>query len=64
MFGRSTGVYPETHGIIGNYMLDLLNDPNGNEMFSLGDLNSTKREKWWKKSEPIWVTATRNNKRE
>ena len=59
----STGVYPETHGIIGNFMLDLNKDPTGGEVFNLNDVYSTLKPHWWQKSEPIWITATKHNKR-
>ncbi|ODM91101.1 Ectonucleotide pyrophosphatase/phosphodiesterase family member 6 [Orchesella cincta] len=54
-----TGVYPETHGILGNYMYDR----EFNETFSIEDLNSTQLERWWQNSEPIWITATKHNKK-
>ncbi|CAL8070724.1 unnamed protein product [Orchesella dallaii] len=54
-----TGVYPEVHGILGNYMYDRQNDI----VFSIDDLASTQREEWWQNSEPIWITATKNNKK-
>ncbi|CAG7821731.1 unnamed protein product [Allacma fusca] len=59
----STGVYPETHGIMGNYMVDLEEDPTGNDIFRLGDRSTTTKAKWWQNSEPIWITATRQKKR-
>ncbi|CAL8070700.1 unnamed protein product [Orchesella dallaii] len=54
-----TGVYPEVHGVLGNYMYDRQNDI----VFSIGDLASTQRQEWWQNSEPIWITATKNNKK-
>jgi hypothetical protein len=55
----STGLYPESHGILGNRMFDLKN----NVMFDLNNETSTKMLHWWQDAEPIWTTATRNNKK-
>jgi len=55
----STGVYPENHGIIGNYMFDLKHST----LFELMNHTSTSRVHWWQNKEPIWITATRHNKR-
>lgn len=55
----STGVYPENHGILGNYMYDLKH----NATFNLNDELSTGVPGWWQNAEPLWTTATRYNKR-
>ncbi|CAL4120316.1 unnamed protein product, partial [Meganyctiphanes norvegica] len=49
----STGLYPENHGIVGNYIYD----PVAKDFFSLDDSESMGQQKWWE-AEPIWVTAT------
>ncbi|CEO95282.1 Type I phosphodiesterase / nucleotide pyrophosphatase [Plasmodiophora brassicae] len=43
-----TGVFPETHGIVGNHFFD----PTDSTWFTMGSTES----KWWG-AEPIWVTA-------
>lgn len=49
----ATGLYEESHGIIGNRMYD----PVFNATFSM---RSTE-PRWWNGGEPLWVTARRNN---
>lgn len=49
-----TGQYAENHGVVGNYFYD----SNTKEEFSLFDVDSTGKQKWWT-SEPIWTTAER-----
>uniref|UniRef100_A0A914UZA9 Uncharacterized protein n=1 Tax=Plectus sambesii TaxID=2011161 RepID=A0A914UZA9_9BILA len=46
-----TGLHPESHGIIDNYMYD----PVFNQTFNMG----TPDPKWWG-GEPLWTTAERN----
>ncbi|XP_066968259.1 glycerophosphocholine cholinephosphodiesterase ENPP6-like isoform X2 [Macrobrachium rosenbergii] len=48
----STGLYPESHNIIGNYFYDHA----AKDVFALYDSKTTVRQKWWT-SEPIWITA-------
>lgn len=55
----STGVYPEIHGILGNYMFDLKKDV----VFDIDNQTTTRMEHWWQNSEPIWTTATRYNRK-
>ena len=43
-----TGLYPESHGIIGNHMYD----PVWNASFSMANNES----RWWEGGEPVWVT--------
>ncbi|XP_074520620.1 bis(5'-adenosyl)-triphosphatase enpp4 isoform X2 [Halichoeres trimaculatus] len=45
-----TGLYPESHGIVANVMLD----PASQQHFSAGGKNDPW---WWNEAEPIWVTA-------
>ncbi|KAB7502615.1 Ectonucleotide pyrophosphatase/phosphodiesterase family member 6 [Armadillidium nasatum] len=49
-----TGLYAESHGVVGNYFYD----PSDKSNFSLFDANSTGQKKWWN-AEPIWTTATK-----
>lgn len=49
-----TGLYAESHGIVGNYFYDAEDKSN----FSLFAPNSTGLKKWWS-AEPIWATATK-----
>ncbi|XP_063446163.1 bis(5'-adenosyl)-triphosphatase enpp4-like [Mytilus trossulus] len=48
-----TGLYEESHGIIGNKMYD----PVFNSTFNMRN-NETR---WWNGGEPLWVTARRQN---
>uniref|UniRef100_A0A2P2HXN9 Ectonucleotide pyrophosphatase/phosphodiesterase family member 6 n=1 Tax=Hirondellea gigas TaxID=1518452 RepID=A0A2P2HXN9_9CRUS len=50
----ATGLYAESHGIIGNYFYD----PVDKDYFALFDADSTGKKKWWT-AEPIWTTATK-----
>ncbi|CAL4125293.1 unnamed protein product, partial [Meganyctiphanes norvegica] len=50
----STGLFPESHGIVGNYFFDHEN----NDGFALFDQQGTGQKKWWS-AEPIWTTATK-----
>ncbi len=61
----ATGLYPEDHNIIGNYMLyrPSYNQTDGDAempetVFNLKD-NSTKLPVWWS-AEPMWTTLTKN----
>ncbi|CAL8110121.1 unnamed protein product [Orchesella dallaii] len=53
-----TGVYPENHNILGNYMLFLGDDEFPESVFHLKD-NSTQLAWWWQSAEPLWITATK-----
>ncbi|XP_046561053.1 glycerophosphocholine cholinephosphodiesterase ENPP6-like [Haliotis rubra] len=44
-----TGLWEESHGIIGNHMYD----PMFNASFGMG----TTESRWWDEGEPLWVTA-------
>ncbi|KAK9454111.1 alkaline-phosphatase-like protein [Dipodascopsis uninucleata] len=48
-----TGLYPSSHGIVGNTFWD----PDLKEEFNYHNPAHSLDEKWWK-GEPIWVTAT------
>ncbi|KAJ3393354.1 Serine/threonine kinase [Entophlyctis sp. JEL0112] len=50
-----TGLYPESHGIVGNVFFD----PELNDTFVYVDSTKNKESKWWG-GEPIWVTAAKN----
>ncbi|XP_047500671.1 glycerophosphocholine choline phosphodiesterase ENPP6-like [Penaeus chinensis] len=52
-----TGLYPESHGIIGNYIYDL----EASKVFSLYDLEGVKDPAWWSDAEPFWITATKSS---
>lgn len=49
-----TGLYPESHGIVGNQFWD----PKLNEEFHNVDPEHSLQRKWWG-GEPLWVTAER-----
>ncbi len=48
-FSIVTGLYPESHGIVGNSFYD----PNFKEYFSYNSQDDLKESKWWL-AEPIW----------
>jgi ectonucleotide pyrophosphatase/phosphodiesterase family protein 5 len=52
----ATGLYEESHGIVGNHMLDPLYP---GEAFDVTNHDP----KWWNDGEPIWVTAEQQNVR-
>ncbi|XP_076030190.1 glycerophosphocholine cholinephosphodiesterase ENPP6-like isoform X2 [Oratosquilla oratoria] len=51
-----TGQYPETHGIVDNFIYDNVEK----ELFGLQQEAVSGKEKWWT-SEPLWTTATLAN---
>ncbi|SAL97419.1 hypothetical protein [Absidia glauca] len=53
-----TGLYPESHGIVGNYFYDSELDDH----FNYKDPSHSWDEKWWG-GEPIWITAVRQDKK-
>ncbi|KAA3618102.1 MAG: alkaline phosphatase family protein [Calditrichaeota bacterium] len=57
-FSIVTGLYPENHGIISNYMFD----PELGAYFSLRDENALTNGIWWG-GEPIWITAEKQGVR-
>lgn len=48
-----TGLYIESHGIIGNSLYD----PDKNEKVNFLGGNNSLETKWWNSAEPIWLTA-------
>ena len=50
-----TGLYPESHGIVGNQFWD----PEFQEEFYYTNTTISMQSKWWDKAEPIWETAER-----
>jgi predicted AlkP superfamily pyrophosphatase or phosphodiesterase len=48
-----TGLYPESHGIIGNDFFDNVY----NEMIALQSNSRALDPKWWNSSDPLWLTA-------
>lgn len=48
-----TGLYMESHGIVGN----ALYDPDYNKKINFLRDSDSNDAKWWNKSEPIWLTA-------
>ncbi|CAL4159919.1 unnamed protein product, partial [Meganyctiphanes norvegica] len=54
----ATGLYAESHGIVGNHFYD----PTDGDHFSLFDNSTTAKQKWWT-AEPIWTTSTKNGLR-
>ncbi len=49
-----TGLYPESHGIVGNYMYD----PVGNREFRPHDHSTSDDLYWWQNHIPLWITTT------
>ena len=49
-----TGVYPGHHGVISNTIYDPSTDKKVN---LLSDFPTNVQEKWWNRSDPIWVVA-------
>lgn len=52
-----TGLYPESHGVVGNTFWD----PELNEDFFYTDPPRSMQPKWWAGGEPLWVTAEKAN---
>ena len=52
-----TGLYPESHGVVGNSFWD----PDLKEEFFYTDPARSMKPKWWASAEPIWVTAEKRN---
>ncbi|CAG8702439.1 16159_t:CDS:2 [Gigaspora margarita] len=53
-----TGLYPESHGIVGNEFYD----PDLNDDFYYTNPNKSWDSKWWA-GEPIWVTAVKQGQK-
>ncbi|XP_041371780.1 glycerophosphocholine cholinephosphodiesterase ENPP6-like [Gigantopelta aegis] len=54
-----TGLYPENHGFVGNFMWD----KTKNESFDMTPSPQGSKSHWWEDGEPIWVTAGKQGKR-
>lgn len=63
-----TGMYEETHGVVGNYMFD----PTTNDTFTLKDAGRKDKSSWFhngtsandpRQPEPIWITNEKNEDR-
>ena len=52
-----TGLYPESHGVVGNSFWD----PAMDEDFFYTDPVRSMQPKWWAAGEPLWVTAEKAN---
>ncbi|CAL4097679.1 unnamed protein product, partial [Meganyctiphanes norvegica] len=52
----ATGLYPEQHGIVDNYMYDR----STWQTFSMDDPDSARNPEWWDAAEPLWVTARKH----
>jgi ectonucleotide pyrophosphatase/phosphodiesterase family protein 6 len=52
-----TGLYPESHGMVGNIMYD--KEREG--LFMMTHNEDFKHPYWWEGAEPLWVTATNQN---
>lgn len=52
-----TGLYPESHGVVGNSFWD----PELGEEFYYTDPARSMQPKWWLGGEPLWVTAEKQN---
>lgn len=50
-----TGMYPESHGVVGNQFWD----PHFEEEFVYTNTSISMQSKWWENAEPIWETAER-----
>jgi predicted AlkP superfamily pyrophosphatase or phosphodiesterase len=50
-----TGLYPEHHGIVGNWFYD----PAAGTTFGMSKRESNTEERWWAQGEPVWITAER-----
>lgn len=52
-----TGLYPESHGVVGNTFWD----PELQEEFYYTDHARSMQPKWWLGGEPLWVTTEKHN---
>lgn len=52
-----TGLYPESHGVVGNTFWD----PDLQAEFHYTDPARSMQPKWWAGGEPLWVTAEKQN---
>ncbi|CAH1262211.1 ENPP6 [Branchiostoma lanceolatum] len=54
-----TGLHTESHGMTGNYMHDVMR----NTSFLLGYNPESYEPYWWEGAEPIWITATKQERK-
>ncbi|XP_046580134.1 glycerophosphocholine cholinephosphodiesterase ENPP6-like [Haliotis rubra] len=54
-----TGLHCESHGMVGNYMYDIVR----NQSFLIGTNPDQYNAHWWDGGDPFWITATRQGKR-
>lgn len=54
-----TGLYPESHGVVGNTFWDT----DLKEEFFYTDPARSMQPKWWLEAEPLWVTASKQDVR-
>lgn len=52
-----TGLYPESHGIVGNSFWD----PDVKKQFENTDPTKSLQSFWWSQGEPLWVTAEKKD---
>lgn len=52
-----TGLYPESHGVVGNTFWD----PDLEAEFHYTDPARSMQPKWWAEGEPLWVAAEKQN---
>ncbi|XP_054721389.1 glycerophosphocholine cholinephosphodiesterase ENPP6-like [Uloborus diversus] len=52
-----TGLYPESHGIVQNYMYDTKKD----DLFLMALHSNASHAHWWNDAEPVWVTAEKRD---
>ena len=57
-YSQVTGLYPASHGIVGNQMYD----SRTKKRFDITDAAAKQDGSWWL-GEPIWVTAARQDKK-
>lgn len=54
-----SGLYPESHGVVGNYMYDAKSGLNFG-LYQIGEpKDNTSNPFWWKDHVPIWTSATK-----
>jgi len=58
-YSLMTGLHPESHGMVDNYMYD----ERYNTSFLIGGNLDQYHSYWWNEGEPLWITAKRQGKR-
>ena len=56
-YSITTGRYAENHGFIQNYMYDNVT----HELFLMSPAPNCSHPYWWTQSEPLWITAEKND---